>query len=193
MKTTKKKPFDNLTKAEKRVSIAKDVLFQLETNSVVPTSGNFVELFLEFQFGSDISEGKFFSELVADSNECRVCALGALMISQLNVNGDVSMSELDGSPICNNRFGITPFNGFKFGDYIKKYFDESQLQLIEIAYELGNGLFTEGDILCGVEDEIYSVYIESKAVKFGKRYKNLKNRMKAIMNNIIENNGEFAP
>ena len=62
--------------------------------------------------------------------------------------------------------------------YLKKYFTVPQLNLIEIAFE---------------QTEIFKHPLKSKAIKFGEQYKHPKSRLRAILNNILENNGVFKP
>jgi hypothetical protein len=66
-------------------------------------------------------------------------------------------------------------------DYLTSYFSPEQIGLIELAFERGDGWYPADT----TDDD--------NAVEFGERYQYNTNRMKAIMQNIINNNGTFVP
>ena len=210
MKTQNKSvPFSRLTKAAQRVAIARDIIAQLKAKKAIAKSN----VFLAF---NGISEGyagvacTTLREVQSKVDSCSVCAIGAIMLSQLNINGDVG---LDAANVYdyNENFAVDAREEYSYTNelspYVTKYFKPDQLQKIEIAFELGDGAFYILDYLLGESDYdsweefndqfdngvVISEQEARDAVKFGKRYKNITNRMIAIMNNIIDNDGEFVP
>ena len=73
------KQFESLTKAEKRVAIAKDVIAQLKYYA---RTGSWAYFHMKRTIGWDTQLQK---ELIHKRNilECRVCALGGVMLSSI--------------------------------------------------------------------------------------------------------------
>lgn len=68
--------------------------------------------------------------------------------------------------------------GTDIKNILSKYFDFDQLRKIERCFETQ------------AQDEIY---FDDKATQFARRYKNPKNRLRAIMLNTVKNEGTFIP
>lgn len=100
--------------------------------------------------------------------ECRACALGSIFAACI-ARPELKLKAEPGYEGDDNeqRVALSP------------YFSEEQLMLIESAFEMDD--FTYGDD--GWED----------AVDFGRMFNNDKDRLLAILQNIIDNNGEFVP
>lgn len=75
-----------------------------------------------------------------------------------------------------------------------KYFSLTQLVLIENAFELGNGFWNLGNNT-GAGDKIRKKNKKEviKAIAFGNKFPDVKDRLVAIMYNIIANDGMFKP
>ena len=69
--------FANMTKMEKRVALAKDVLDQLELRKFIPTPGTYINSFV---VGYEDQERQ--TPIIAET--CNVCALGALTVSLID-------------------------------------------------------------------------------------------------------------
>jgi hypothetical protein len=210
MKTRNKQvPFSRLTKAAQRIAIAQDIIAQLKAKKAIAKSN----VFLAFNGISEEDAGDLcltLREVRSKVENCSVCAIGAIMLSQLNINGDIGLDQAN--TYCHNgNFAVDARKEYsvenELSPYVTKYFKADQLQKIEIAFELGGGAFYIQDYLRGERSEpsweefnnefnngvVISEQDARDAVKFGKRYKNITNRMIAIMQNIIDNNGEFVP
>jgi hypothetical protein len=74
---------------------------------------------------------------------------------------------------------------------IKQIFSVNQMALIEAAFERAESSTGMAE-QCGYENGDYSDDIR-ESVKFGSRYKKDSTRLKKIMQNIIQNGGEFNP
>jgi hypothetical protein len=163
--------FDSLTPRGKAVRVAKDVLQQLKVKKLIATQGKY------FDFGAtnwsiyDYSKNDDMKHRVAASHTCQVCALGSAICGYANLNGPVNISTAySGTDIKNTLGGVV--------------FTRQNLGEIEPAFELDHA-FSDRE---GVSRED-----ACKAVKFGKKYKTPENRLRAIMNNIIQNRGVFKP
>jgi len=207
------------TKAAMRRLIARDVIAQIRAKKLRPDTGTFVSL-----SGNGIGGASFKTTLSlkdeirrAQPQTCSVCALGGLMMGQLNMNGDCKGADIyiDSTYDC---ITISPLlddpknyaEPSHFSPFILRYFTVSQLQLIEMAYEEGTGAFPGAEMLHqaeynlaeDVEKEalrdygiVLSVYQVDKAIAFGERYSNSNEaRLIAIMEKIAKHpQGLFVP
>lgn len=169
--------FAAATPAEKRAMIAQDVIDQLNAGKYTAEGGTWAFI----DTGSkELAAEQQVCDLIADKNtECTCCALGALMLSEISINDKLTVEAAD-EEFWNNSLAI----GIREeGDRLRDYFSDDQIRLIEIAFELGCGEFSpQGD---SEGDEA--------AVMFGEQYEEESDRLLAIMNNIIKNNGTFIP
>lgn len=206
-------PFDSLSPTEQRRAIAADVIAQLHAKRFVVACGNFFVMPAEPNGPrqKEVSTLRAFLEGHRwQEKTCSVCALGAIMMAQLNVNGDCAIEEADiylQFPIVNSTVGVMPFQrsseGNRLGQWVTRYFSPDQLALIEIAFELGRGAFSCNYAVdmwyqYGVSDhydeavEIHdipksiSVREASAAISFGKAYPHPERRLIAIMHSIME-------
>lgn len=178
--------FNSLSPADKRVAIAKDVLEQIKLKRLSALSGTY------FNLSTDLDEDK---SIQANLNkvECQACALGSMMFSHIKYNNECSVAE--GEDIDSR--------------YIKgklhNYFDESQLVLIETAFEqwkdnynfddeanelyVGDGAHS-GDFLTdldlGEED------LDRAGAYFDEYEFTDEERLVKIMKNIVKNKGTFV-
>lgn len=175
--------FKGKSKSEIRVMIAKDVLAQLESKAYCAMQGSWVEDkklgdFYEYcieQFeGDQNAKAVSAREYVDKLKACKVCALGSIFVSQVRIGGDFKVSDVE------NAYGV--FEQLETSP-LKRYFSVNQLKLIEASFEGYNGMyshFMEG------ADELLSCSYESQFSKD-------KDRLTAIMKNIVRNNGQFIP
>lgn len=167
-----------LTKAELRVEIAKDVLKNLKTLQVLARNTYVRSADLD-----DIDYDKP-SQKVARSLQkkgCEVCALGACFLSLVALKNKF---DFGGAGIVTRR---------EVTDRLRSAFSDAQMDLIERAFEWrGNWpahpYGDEGDRLntfaCKYpHEDTCDGYITSNGTT----------RLRAIMKNIIKNNGTFKP
>jgi len=173
--------FINLSPAEKRIFIAKDVITHLKSRKLyASTLGYFKNsrLFSEvFDGGQNVDLQAFLND---NQENCSVCAKGALFVADVI--------------ICDN-FIVTNenYNSSKAIEEKLEYFSKEQLDLIEIAFEGckpfgSNNMFVTYDI----NNNITKSY--SNIIRWRQNLKNPYSHaiMIAIMENIIENNGDFV-
>ena len=179
MKTNKlNEEFKKATKAQKRVMIAKDVLAQIKAKRYFAESGEWVKpLWSDDQKSIDIKldpnssiKDAFKSKAI---NSCQVCALGGLFMSCTNLNNNTTVQDLKDETYI----GELVADDDKISNGLNRIFTQAQLMLIESYFEGGEGYFRGGN-------EKTQTFLESY---------NDDERLKIIMQNIIDNNGTFKP
>jgi hypothetical protein len=162
------KAFLEATPEQKRVMIAKDVLARMEADNLKASTGKVVAI-------KNIGSSAPLKEIVNSGIECEVCGKGALLCAIVGrVNefsyGDIRNEENIHRPTA------------KYHQKLSEFFPLEQIDLIETAFE--------GTSYIQVLDNPELI---EKAIVFGEKYDYAQGRLKAIMNNIIENKGTFTP
>jgi hypothetical protein len=154
----------------KCVAIAKDVLERLDYLNVY--KGHYLAL------NQDVllpEEGNAQDLLPQLEQNCQVCALGACFLSHIRLYDEVDIGEVNwyGGSLSHRRTIISK---------LKKYFGESQLDMIETAFEgyVPREKEINFETLMGIH-------------RFWRKFDNYTERLRAIMENIVSNNGEFNP
>jgi hypothetical protein len=190
--------------AQKRVMIASDVITRINSKQYEPTSGTWVDFNYtgeDSNYNSELDDWEDKENISAQKafigNEltCECCALGGLMASCVVFKNNVTVDD-------DLQFDEIYKGNAKDVIGIKGIFQKTQLQLIEIAFEVGEGYFyaayeenydTDKEAFVKDKNVTVSKDLAMKAVKFGNRYSNSKSRMLAIMKNIVKNKGQFVP
>jgi hypothetical protein len=123
-------------KAKMRVKIARDVLKQLTARKLVAAAGVYMILNSEaatHNYWKTLSSKKPSQQLNKFlPKKCNVCALGALFITAIDKNNDLTLGELPSNDISGRWFGSATMR-----DYLNKWFDLYQLVEIEQSFERG--------------------------------------------------------
>lgn len=171
------KAFRNLSRPKQRLTIAHDVLDQIESRRFQAKFGVYLQP-KEYVVGDkfDSYSNEYDSELsvqeaLADS-KCEVCGIGSLFVAAVDRVNECTVGELDG--LSDSSF---------MRSYLSDWFDEEQLRMIEAAFE--------GRDIGGYADH-YPEHI-ARAIAFTKKLTSAEGRLKKIMRNIIDNHGEFTP
>lgn len=171
--------FKRLSKSKKAILVAQDVLQQIKAKKYIPEKGAYIT-----NVWHDIKEGdirKQFDKI----KTCEVCALGSMLLSCINLGNSITTDDLN-LDVAGSVRGI---NSFKIEGLFNSIFDPYQLLLIETSFENYNSDSDRyaNDVLGQrlSDDDIY------KCGKFYYKYTTSLNRIKAICNNIIKNNGIF--
>ena len=181
--------FKKATPAQKRVLIAQDVIAQIKAKRFIAESGIWAIPSYKDNvvLDGDESVQKLFATKELES--CNVCALGGLFMSCANLNNTTTSDDLN----CEaDSLGEIISEGRDISNGLHKFFSKKQLMLIEIYFERNQGYFTN----CNVEfDSRFLKSIDFDHVRsFGEKYGGDDNkRLKAIMENIVANNGTFVP
>jgi hypothetical protein len=185
------KPFSRLTKAEKRVAIAKDVIDQIKLKTIRIASGEYCTITLDGSVkGKDELQKAFQKGKV---KECKVCAMGALFIGDILKRDNFKLNSGNFTPGESGRFEEDGFANVYSSTIEKKlddYFTAEQLRLIEAAFE--EELISSSNTNLRDKNGFETPIVE-KAVKFGKKYKTDRGRLIGILENLIKNKGEFIP
>lgn len=162
-----KKKFDDLTRSEQRVEIAKDVLKQIYKNRFVPTKGTYVRAVTHKSLPALESDAEVCD--IMRRRKCEVCALGALFLSAVDKHDNLKVSDLGwrGKKDLYLEIG-TPS---RIKNYLEPFFTSMELLHIEQAFE-NYGLYPYG--------HHYHEYNHDPV-----------ERMTLVMTNIVNNNGDF--
>lgn len=157
-------------KAEKRVALAKDVLAQLEAQRIIPTFGLY--------------------RRISNDGACEVCALGSMMVACCDTDSRSNM-------LCSPEPII---------DCLEPLFSESELAVIEAAFEGDTGMPVARGLRMRLAP-LNETQIDTAATAFGPHAddntcesellelaaQQARDRLKAIMTNIIAHEGMFVP
>lgn len=162
--------FNGLGVEDKRVAVAKDVLEQLDLKKFVAEEGTY------FYLESKAKEGESLQKVIDKGESCSVCAMGAVFASKVRLGND-----------CNITDDILWDSCIKTGDeevlkHTEDIFSERTMRLMEWCFE-------------GVDivDFFWDDYkLEERVDVFRISYKTSDSLIRAIMQNIIDNKGEFV-
>lgn len=172
--------FLKLSPEKQRVAIAQDVIKQLEAEKYLAGSTYF-----QPRVSLDWSKGELAEAIEKPGAACKVCGIGALMVSACRFVDKLTVREAD----LNTRYEIH--------DYLDKYFSSEQLTLIEYYFEASNKQFADM-----IEDRVPEVCREQfEACAFEKPRDNhpivnaptRRSALRRIMENIVSNKGTFSP
>lgn len=185
--TRDNKWFAKLSAPRKRVAIARDVLTQLKSGRLNATSGVWLADTHSDSLVYDAQDvkNKELQSILKDMKQCNGCALGGMFMCAVERANKIKVKNLDefeedyvgdyGMQCAgSDRVDIQGEDTMK---YLSKWFDRGQLELIETAFERGEGGY-EG----GPDAAAFCNDVEEPA-----------ERMKLIMQNIIVNRGTFDP
>ncbi len=164
--------FEKMTKAEKRVVIAKDCLLRIELEQIVPERNKFCRLAGEYEYSS-----KSIQETLNTTNKlvCSACAKGSLFMSYIGRVNKTNFTDIDND------------NSKRDSDHkkLQEIFTLKQLSLIEYVFEGSQYIYSDNKDKNIIHDS-------SKMVAFRSKYEyNDELTLKAICENIIKNKGTF--
>ena len=167
------KEFQKLSKKQRRLAIARDVLSQLRAKKFIAQTGIYLRADdLKNEEAAEPVDLQCF--LLQTNPQCTVCGIGAAVCSLARLGDEVQYGS-EGAFRDN-----TDYHG-----KLRPVFSEKQIHLIEWAFE---GRETT--------DEAYD-FLSTKerlsAEKFFTKHPNTDKRLAAIFRNIVKNNGTFKP
>lgn len=204
--------FRKASAAEKRVMIAKDVLAQIKAQRYIPEHAVWVSPTFDvksevkyndgYAYDADEQSDRSVQELWASKElqTCNVCALGGMFMSCVGLNNNTTIKNLNEETECLSDIIV---NDGYISNGLNKFFTKSQLALIEIYFEGGSGGFYIDGLVDGDYGTVSSATRKlfsredddgyTHLTNFDAKYPTPSARMKAIMTNIVENNGTFKP
>lgn len=181
--------FAKLTPSEKRVHIARDVISQLRLKRLIATPG----VWLTGAGGNDLfDQGEALEKkdvevqkILKEQKECTGCALGGMFMCAVETANKLKVKDLTDFYEPTQRDIDDGDTGPELGEidgddafkYLRRFFSAEQLQMIEAAFEQGEGAHDGGEA----------------AKLFAENVEEPEDRMRLIMENIIVNKGRFAP
>lgn len=195
--------FESLTPEQKRVAVARDVIARIDADKIDVRQGMYLELFLDIEEeGTD--DLRDLLSRVKQRAQCRVCALGGLLVSyvgfvdrvkvareydedrphETNVHAD-SGTVYD--PVTDDPIDVPIVGSCRPNHILVDIFSVKQLDMIEIAFEMDTHIVGDS----------WTPLVHRRAAKMYGRHLNEtavwpSDRLKAIMQNIIDNNGAFV-
>lgn len=199
------KEFYELSREQRAVLVAKDVIAQINAKKYIPINGTYVELTGNKKLSGQIKDK--FKEV-----ECKVCALGATIMSCTHLGNKLTFEEL-----INDSHGQSMKSDKEIpsvSELLSNVFDPHNLLLIEMAFEGYHSSLSEKDFKyngliryahhfgqslsreeCMKCEEFHDVYTnvgdEDECFDDDEGSADSENRLIAIMENIIKNNGNF--
>ena len=187
------KEFHKLPKSEKAVLVAKDVLKQISIGRYKPQAGRYIGDLVISDFSDSNAQ---INEKFDSIKSCTACALGSILLSCTHLGNKLLFSDI-GIIGKRKQVGIGNLKNANVVDLFKDIFSKKQLLLIETAFEGFNGSSYGDDQMSDRFGEYLGKILsksEAKACdKFTEKYNNDYDRLVAICENIIENNGKFKP
>ena len=171
----------SMTEAEKRVVIAHDCIIRIHAEQFKPCRNKFFANLEDFKSYDDDSNTKSIKETINNSEivpTCEVCAKGGLFLSIIGRVNNFTFGEV---------WGDNDIDSDEHAELLN-FFSARQLALIELAFEGEQYIDYDED----GEPIDFSTKKENKAIKFYDSYEKSNNRLIAICENIINNNGEFV-
>lgn len=171
----KKEKFEKLSKSEKRVLIAKDVIKALNMRKLVAQHGTYMRVDdpkLKRTVLGNKQLSDVFDKATKKKDSCHVCALGACFVAGVQRFNNVVATDIGYSA----KTEIDDLNNDDtMRDFLVDYFSMEQLHLIENCFESSDAM----ELAPSGED--WKPKLEGTE------------RMIAIMKNIVKNKGTFKP
>ena len=158
-----KKKWEEMTRAERRVEVAKDVIRTIKAGKLVAGHEGYVDS--RSIAPKEKEDDRAWARRLMSENKCTVCARGAMMLCKV-----AKHDGFDVKRIRPNYFGELEIGQDDTSQALSDCFSDHQLSLIECAYEWWGEW--EFDAWCDLPAN---------------------ERMIKIMKNIIANEGTFKP
>lgn len=176
------KIFNALTPAQKRVTIAQDVLAQLDSKAIIATVGNWFNMTGEFNYDNTADtnnlsiKDKDIQDFISNK-ECEACGIGSLFVAAIKRCDNFKVNKLQSFTETINGGVFAEVQMEDIFKYLQRWFEKDQLKLIEQAFELGDGWFHDNK--------------NKEAMAYFSDVPDPEARMRLIMKNIIHNKGRF--
>lgn len=182
------------TKRERAVAIAKDVLRQLKILNVAKGTylrNTAVELPEGFDYGD--SAKKHIQKI---ARECRVCALGACMISHVKLFNEFTLGDfaihmantLETPENKNNGYFTVELNDGIMRERLAKHFSVRDLGIIESIFEMSDHFANRAKNGKPIASRVTALAAEI----YGSTFDDSTERLREIMKNVIRNKGKIV-
>jgi hypothetical protein len=177
-------PLTEKQRRKKAVAVAQDALAHLKLLTVAP--GRYVSVDITHKPVTFAKSSKATAQALQKRKNCRVCALGACLLSTASLYNKFQFESLKKKASYGEEEFIIPYSELQYR--LSEIFTQEQMDLIESAFE---GRDMTGKRLPGRSS--LPVETVQSAIAFGSKYDVPKARLRAIMKNIVKNDGEFRP
>lgn len=197
--------FATLTRNQRKVLIATDALALIATEKFTPMPGTYWSP----NWNSDqVTTARDhvgpLDPLAASSEGCEVCALGACFVASFLRDGVCETEEplAMSTSLVGVKLRATLSSCKQVSNRLARYFDPIEIGLMETAFEISPDyayraspieVISEADPDGYKRARLERQGIIQPALEFGRRYANPKDRLEAILKNVIDNCGEFKP
>lgn len=166
-----------------------DVIAQLSSKKIRAREGVYLIVDGMDHIGDD--DAAKSAKEVFDGASCEACALGSLFVSSVRIkNGLLATEALDEDEVYDPSIGnyrdVVTCDTAVMRSRLSEYFDPLQVDLIESAFE-------KSDMVDPDEGDAETEGLVTDAITFGEAYERPVDRMRAIMQNIIDHRGTFVP
>lgn len=212
MTKAKQDLWKSMTRKQRKVAIAKDVIAQIQAGKYRIESGSgYIESYTtasrnslseHFQRLKDLDRPVSNADVEVVTGACTMCARGAALMSRIRKFNSVKVSEIgvylidEGYTEISNddlKAGAQPIEADLSAtqknttEGLEGAFTADELNLIEAAFERTRWV---GIVDWRSENQKNSV---RRAVAFGEQFEDDSERLLAIMQNIVDNDGVFRP
>lgn len=167
-----------------KVAIAQDIIARLDSGQYIAGKDLYVwsPVLDGFHHEWDDDLQNHMEEF--DEEPCQVCAIGAALISRARLFDSVNVQKVfKTSLFFYNDNQVVDANVSELRSNLDEIFGREQVALLEAAYELRRW-YNDFDI-----DE----QLVQDAISFGMRYDDRRERLRAVWQNVIDNDGIFTP
>lgn len=186
--------FYALPRNERAVLVAKDIIAQVNNGKYYPKQG----AYLNFTYITDWMGIKALKEAVDEGldikenfhlipNGCAACAIGATILSCTHLGNKLKFSDIRAS-----RLGIYDLDKASIKELLDSVFNPEQLLMIETAFE-GWSYSADRYARTVLDVDLETSVYRACDLFYGKYCNDPEERMIAIYQNIIDNNGVFVP
>lgn len=166
--------WDKMSREERAVALAKDVLAIIGAKRVKVDTGSYIRM--ADVKGNVKDDAK---KVLSRQRDCEVCAKGALLFAKITARNNATLRDIGGRQY-NKVVEISP-GSEECVDAVSDAFDADTCHRIEAAFE--------GCFHWATNDEGGSF---KGAVGWQKKYVSPRSRLIAIMKRVIKNNGSFT-
>lgn len=179
------KKFNELTLKGQKMRIVRDAIQQIKAGVVVPEQGHYFKITgrrdrPDLSWREALPSKNLQKLFLKDQVECTACAKGSLFAGcVLNVNKVKTDDYLDSEDLMKTK--------------LRKWFSLKELDIIETSFE--KGVITDDAGILEKYDNsgrCKNTELGKQAIKFGRKYREPKARLLAILKNILKN-GTFKP
>jgi hypothetical protein len=131
-----------------------------------------------------VEDEQRIDRLLEKAETCHVCGIGSCFVA--------AVRRADG---CTNVDMTKPNDDGFMRKYLAAWFEAEQIGLIEAAFEQTTSYWNRSKPADATDDdwEIKAQGIARDGAEFGRRFDDPDDRLRAIMSNIVENDGTFVP